>query len=130
MKRHIPKKIRIRVFVEERNHGMVWVPYKTLIGYTLPNRPIIGRLWEQLYGSDELPSRTEAIEKARRQACVRILELFGPVENANLEWEVIHERGPNLVAIANENGSVESVEIGTEAVAVGAMASWTADHAI
>ena len=123
MKRHIPKKIRIRVFVEERNHGTVWVPYKTLIGYTIPNRPIIGRLWEQLYGSDELPSRTEAIEEARRQAWIRIFELFGPVENTNLEWEVIHERGPNLVAITNENGSVESVEIGTEAVAVGAMAS-------
>jgi hypothetical protein len=107
MKRHIPKRIRIRVFVEERNFGKVWVPYKTLIGYTIPNRPILGRLWEQLYGFDEFPSRTEAVEQARRQAWIRILELFGPVENTTLEWEVIHERGPNLVAIFDENGSSE-----------------------
>ena len=120
MKRHIPQKLRIRVFVEERSHGTVWVPYKTLIGYTIPNRPIIGRVWEQLYGCEEFSTRIEAVEQAERQARIRIFELFGPQENTSLEWEVIHERGPNVVAIGYENGSPE---LGAGAVAVGFEAS-------
>ena len=119
MKRYIHKRILIRIFVEERKLGKVWVPYKTLIGYTIPNRPILGRLWEQLYGFDEFPSRPEAIEAARRRAWIRVLELFGPVENTILEWEVIHEHGPCLVAITDENGSSD---ISGRAVAVGAEA--------
>lgn len=29
MTRNMPNKLRVRIFVEERNDGMVWVPYKS-----------------------------------------------------------------------------------------------------
>jgi hypothetical protein len=125
MTRHIPKKIRVRIFVEERNLGRVWVPYKTLIGYTIPNRPILGRLWEQLYGFEEFPSRTEAIEAARRRAWVKILELFGHVDNTIVEWEVIHEHGPCLVAMTDEK---RPADISDRAVTVGAATRQTIEQ--
>ena len=77
-------KLRVRIFVEEWNDGMVWVPYKTLIGYRIRNRPIIGRLWETIYASDEFASKTEAVEKAKNEAGVRIMELFGHVKDADI----------------------------------------------
>ena len=99
---NVQKKLRVRIFIGERNRGMVWVPYKTLIGYTIRNRPIIGRLWETIYASDEFASKTEAIEKAKGEAGVRIMELFGHVNGADTEWEVIHECGPERVEVTYE----------------------------
>ena len=106
-------KLRVRIFVEEWNDGMVWVPYKTLIGYRIRNRPIIGRLWETIYASDEFASKTDAVEKAKNEAGVRIMELFGHVKDADTEWEVIHERGPERVEVTYE----ASKAMVTEAVA-------------
>jgi hypothetical protein len=58
------RKLRVRIFVEERNGGMDWVPYKTLIGYNVANRPILGRLWEAVYCVKEFASKAEALEEA------------------------------------------------------------------
>ena len=109
---NLHEKLRVRISIEERNDGMVWVPYKTLIGYTIRSRPAIGRLWEQIYGSEEFASKTDAVEKARGEAEVRIMELFGHVEEADTQWEVIHERGPERVEVTYE----ASKAILTEAV--------------
>ena len=114
---YVQKKLRIRIFVEERNRGMVWVPYKTLIGYRIRNRPIIGRLWETIYASDEFASKTEAVEKAKGEAGVRIMELFGHVKDADTEWEVIHECGPKRVEVTYE---------ASEAIVTGAVATTAA----
>jgi hypothetical protein len=111
MTRNRHRKRRVRIFVEERNDGMVWVPYKTLIGYTIRNRPIIGRLWEQVYCAEEFASKAEAVAEAKRLAEIRIMELFGYVEEAENVWEVVHERGPELVMAKHEDASQA---IGTE----------------
>ncbi|WP_447980765.1 hypothetical protein [Candidatus Nitrospira bockiana] len=95
-------KVRVRIFVEERSHGTVWVPYKTLIGYTMRNRPIIGRLWEQEYCVDEFGSKVEAVGEAKRRARSRIMELLGHTDVADTEWDVIHERGPDRIAVTYE----------------------------
>jgi hypothetical protein len=55
------RKLRVRIFVEERNEGMDWVPYKTLIGYNVANRPTLGRLWEAVYYVKEFASKAEAL---------------------------------------------------------------------
>jgi hypothetical protein len=105
MTQNMHRKRRVRIFVEERNDGMVWVPYKTLIGYTIRNRPIIGRLWEQVYCAEEFASKAEAVAEAKRLAEIRIMEMFGHVDEAEIEWEVRHERGPELVAVTHEDAS-------------------------
>jgi hypothetical protein len=102
MIRNIPR-LQVRTFVDERNDGMVWVPYKTLIGYNIPNRPIIGRLWEDMSCIEEFASKDEAVKEAKRQAWVRILELFGHVEQAEVEWEVIHNRHHTFVKLTHED---------------------------
>jgi hypothetical protein len=58
MTQNMPKKIRVRIFVEERSGGMVWVPYKTLIGHAIKGRTIIGRLGEQVHCFEELETKT------------------------------------------------------------------------
>src|SRR5690242_5368638 len=98
----VDEKVRVRLFVEERNEGMVCVPYKTLIGYTMRNRPIIGRLSEQISGSEEIASKAAAVEKAGGESESRIMELFGHVEEADTEWEVIHESASELVEVTYE----------------------------
>lgn len=97
MTRNMPAKIRVRIFVEERNGGMVWVPYKTLIGHTIKGRTIIGRLGEQVHCFEEFETKTEAVEVAKRLAWIRLMEWFGDVDELEIEWEVVHERGPELV---------------------------------
>ena len=99
------RKFRVRMFVEERNGGMDWVPYKTLIGYNVANRPILGRLCEAVYCVKEFASKAEALEEAIRLAWIKILELFGHVEEAETAWEVIHERGPERIGVTYHNVS-------------------------
>ncbi|HJU05303.1 MAG TPA: hypothetical protein VJ692_09110 [Nitrospiraceae bacterium] len=111
MTRNMHRKLRVRIFVAERNEGMVWVPYKTLI------RPNGSRIGEPVYCVEEFASKTEAVEEAERRAWIRILERVGHVEEAEIAWEVIHERGPELVGVAYEDASEAVV---TEAVATAA----------
>jgi hypothetical protein len=110
------RKLRVRIFVEERNEGMDWVPYKTLIGYNVANRPILGRLWEAVYCVKEFASKAEALEEAIRLAWIRILELFGHVEEAETAWEVIHERGPERIGVTYKDVS-ETMVTGAVATA-------------
>ena len=85
-------KLNVRIFVEERNGEMAWVPYKTLIAYTIKSRPMISCLWEPIYCRQEFASKTEAIEDAKRQAWIRIMELFGHFEEADIQWDMIDAR--------------------------------------
>jgi len=86
------EKVHIRITLKDRNQGRAWVPYETLIGHTIRNRPIIGRLWQHVACTEEFASKGEAIAEATRRARMRILELFGHVEESDMEWEVIHDR--------------------------------------
>lgn len=117
MTRNMPKKIRVRIFVEERNDGMVWVPYKTLIGHTIRGREIIGRLGEQVHCFEEFETQAEAVEAAKRLAWIRLMELFGDVDEVETAWEVVHERGPQLVV---DTDAEAFQAIGAEAVATAA----------
>jgi len=112
------RKLRVRIFIEERHDGMGWVPYKTLIGYNIMSSPTFGRLWEPVYCVKECASKAEALEAATRRAWIRILEVFGHVEEAETAWEVIHERGPEIVGVACYEDALEAIE--TEAVATAA----------
>jgi hypothetical protein len=114
---NMDRKLRVRIFIEERNDGMVWVPYKTLIGYNITNRPTFGRLWKPVYCVEEFASKMDALEEAMRRGRIRILELFGHVEEAEIAWEVIHERGPKRIAVTYE-GALEAIE--TKAVVTAA----------
>jgi hypothetical protein len=95
---------------------MDWVPYKTLIGYNVANRPTLGRLWEAVYCVKEFASKAEALEQAISLAGIRILELFGHVEEAENAWEVIHERGPEKIGATYKDVS-ETLVTGTVATA-------------
>ena len=115
MTENMRKKLRVRIFVAERNDGMVWMPYKALIGHTTRGRAIIGRPGAQVHCFEEFETKTNAVEAAKSRARIRIMEMFGHVEEAEIEWEVRHERGPELVAVTYEDASQA---IGTEAVAL------------
>jgi hypothetical protein len=117
MTRNMPKKIRVRIFVEERNDGMVWVPYKTLIGHTIKGRSIISRQGEQVHCFEEFETKTEAVEAAKRRAWIRLMELFGDVDEVETAWEVVHECGPQLVV---DTDAEAFQAIGAEAVATAA----------
>jgi hypothetical protein len=97
MTRNMPKKIRVRILAEERNDGMVWVPYKTVIGHTISGRAIIGPLGEQVHCFEEFETKAAAVEAAKRLAWIRLMELFGDIDEVETAWEVVHERGPKLV---------------------------------
>jgi hypothetical protein len=114
MTRNMPKKIRVRIFVEERNDGMVWVPYKTLIGHTIRSRAIIGCQEEQVHCFEEFKTKTEAVEAAKRLAWIRLMELFGDIDEVETAWDVVHERGPKLVV---DTDAEVFQAIGAEAVA-------------
>ena len=116
MTRDMLKKARVRIFVEERNDGMVWVPYKTLIGHTI-SRAIIGFPGEQVHRLEEFETKTDAVEAAKRRAWIRLMELFGDIDEVEIAWEVVHERGPELVAVTDED---PLQAIGAEAVATAA----------
>jgi hypothetical protein len=117
MTRNMLKKLRGRIFVEERNDGMVWVPYKTLISHTIRGRAIIGFPGEQVHRFEEFETKTDAVEAAKRRAWIRLVELFGEIDEVEIAWEVVHERGPELVAVTDED---PLQAIGAEAVATAA----------
>ena len=103
MTRNMPNKLRVRIFVEERNDGMVWVPYKTLIGHRIRGRAIIGFPGEQVHRFEEFETKTDAVEAAKRRAWIRLMELFGDIDEVEIAWETRHERGPELVAVTHED---------------------------
>lgn len=84
MTRNMHRRLKVRIYGEERNER-VWVPYKTLIGYNIRNCPIIGRVWDQVYCVKEFASKSQAIEETKRQARMRILDLFGNAEESEAE---------------------------------------------
>jgi hypothetical protein len=103
--REVPKmppnvhgKLRIHIFVEERNDGMVWVPYKTLVGYGVETRVIIGSRGEQLYTDQEYSSRQAAVDAAKGRASEIIHAKFG--EDREIRWDVVEE-GKEVPALIN-----------------------------
>lgn len=81
-----------RIYVEGRRSGAEWVPYKTLIGYGVGNRVIIGSRGEQLYTDQEYSSRQAAVDAAKVRASEIIHAKFG--EDAEIRWNVVEEGVP------------------------------------
>jgi hypothetical protein len=76
-----------RIYVEGRRGGTEWVPYKTLIGYGVGNRVIIGSRGEQLYTGQEYSSQQAAVEAAKVRASEIVRAKFG--EDAEVRWDVV-----------------------------------------
>ena len=114
MTENMRKKLRVRIFVAERNGGMAWMPYKALIGHTTRGRAIIGRPGAQVHCFEVFETKMDAVAEMKRRASIRIMEMFGHVDEAEIEWEVRHERGPELIAVTYEDASHATA---TEAVA-------------
>lgn len=91
------KRVRCQIFVEEKNGGTLWVPYKTLIGYGVGNRVILGVRGDYLYTDLEFASREAAVDEAKRRAWERIQVKFPDAGEQHIEWDVVQERAPLFV---------------------------------
>ena len=58
---------------------------------------------------EEFETKAEAVEAAKRLAWIRLMELFGDVDEVETAWEVVHERGPELVVDADAEALAEVV---------------------
>ena len=58
-----------------------------------------------MYCIEEFGSKAEAVKEAKRRAWIRILELFGYVEQADIEWQVLHKRHHTFVMLTHEDAS-------------------------
>ena len=90
------KRITCQIFVEERNDGTVWVPYKTLIGHGIGNRVIIGSRGELFYMNQEFSGRDAAVGAAKERAWETIRSKFGDAEPADIDWDIVHEGVPSF----------------------------------
>ena len=88
------RSITCQIFIEERDNGAVWGPYKTLIGYRLGNRVFIRSYGEQLYCDDEFASRDDAINRAKMNALDIVKVKFPSVDENDIDWDVREERAP------------------------------------
>ena len=88
------RSITCQIFIEERDNGAVWGPYKTLIGYRLGNRVFIRSYGEQLYCDDEFASRDDAINRAKMNALDTVKMKFRSVSEDDVDWDVREERAP------------------------------------
>ncbi|MGE0276013.1 MAG: hypothetical protein AB7G68_11200 [Nitrospiraceae bacterium] len=86
--------ITCQIFIEERDNGAIWVPYKTLIGYRLGNRVFIRSYGEQLYCDDEFASKDDAINRAKTNALDIVKVKFRNVDENDIHWDVREERAP------------------------------------
>lgn len=91
------RRVRCQIFVEEREGGTLYVPYKTLIGYGVGNRVILGGRGDHLYTDLEFTSREAAVDEAERRAWERIQEKFPDARKQDIEWDVVQERAPLFV---------------------------------
>jgi len=83
--------LRCQIFIEQRSGGTVWVPYKTLIGYGVGNRVIIGSKGEHLNMSEAFATRDAAEDAAKRHAWETIQEKFPVVRHDEVEWDLVVE---------------------------------------
>lgn len=95
----VKKKVMCRIFIEKRKHGTVWVPYKTLMGYGIGNRVIIGSRGEHVYGGAECGIREHAIEAAKAKAREVIAAKFDGVAEEDIEWHIVDEAAPLPIAV-------------------------------
>ena len=86
--------VTCQIFIEERDGGSVWVPYKTLIGYRLGNRVFIRSYGEQLYCDQEFASKDEAIDQAKTNAWETVRLKFHCVDKEDIDWDVRQESAP------------------------------------
>ena len=86
--------VTCQIFIEERDGGAVWVPYKTLIGYRLGNRVFIRSYGEQLYSDQEFASKDEAIDQAKTNAWETVRLKFHGVDKEDIDWDVRQESAP------------------------------------
>ena len=83
-----------QIFVEERDAGAVWVPYKTLIGYQVGNRVLIHSYGEQIYSDEEFSKKDEAINRAKANAWETVRSKFHGVGQMDIDWDIREERAP------------------------------------
>ena len=98
---HMPerKRIRCQIFLEERNNGTLWVPYKTLIGYGARHRVMHGGRGEHLYTWQEFANRSVAIDQAKRRALNTIHAKFTGVQAEDIEWNIVQESAAGLITV-------------------------------
>lgn len=93
------KKVMGRTFIEERRHGTVWVPYKTMIGYGIGNRVIIGSLGEYVHEGAEFGNKEHAIDAAKAKARAVIAAKFPGITDEDIEWDIVDEAAPLPIAV-------------------------------
>jgi hypothetical protein len=86
-----------RIYVEAKRGGAVWVPYKTLIGYGIGNRVIVGSRGVQVHMSQEFESHQAAVDAAKARATEIIKGKYG--DASNVSWDVVEERVPHSFAV-------------------------------
>jgi hypothetical protein len=89
------KKVIARIYVEGRRGGTAWVPYKTLIGYGIGNRVIIGSRGEHFYMNQEFSSRQSAVDAAKTRAREVVQKKFS--EAGEIRWDVVEEGVPAFI---------------------------------
>ena len=88
------KSVICQIFIEERDDGAVWAPYKTLIGYRVGNRVFIRSYGEQIYSNDEFPNKDEAVDSAKTNAWEIVRSKFHGVRKHDIDWDIRQERAP------------------------------------
>jgi hypothetical protein len=83
--------LRCQIFIEQRGGGTMWVPRKTLIGYGVGNRVIIGRQDEPLNSGEAFATRGAAEEAAKRTAWNTIRERFPAVRHDEVGFDLVAE---------------------------------------
>ena len=95
--------ITCQIFVENRDDGAVWVPYRTLIGYQIGNRVLISSHGEQIYSDEEFSKKDEAINRAKTNAWETVRSKFHGVGEADIHWNIREERAPVFARAERES---------------------------
>lgn len=88
------RSITCQIFIEERDDGTVWAPYKTLIGYRVGNRVFIRSYGEQIYSNEEFPNKDEAVDSAKMNAWETVRSKFHGVGKDDIDWDIRQESAP------------------------------------
>lgn len=83
--------LKVRVFLEKRNAGRAWVPYKILIGYGRGNQVVVDDRGEHLYDSREFATRESALSSAEDRVRGILADKFPESAALPLRFDVVEE---------------------------------------
>jgi hypothetical protein len=99
MRGHRDRTLMCRIFIEQRDGGKTWIPYKTLIGYGMGNRVVVGSQGEQTYCSRAFATLGAATEAAEQAAWDIIQIKFPHVRRSEVDWHVMTESVGGFVPV-------------------------------